>query len=120
MVALERTSGKKVWEHALPSALLSRCQTVVRESTVYVAAHSGHLLLLDYATGKERACTTFKGSGQAPALLLDQEELFVVMGGEVTAFDLEGEVLWHEPLKGRGNGVASLAFPGNDRQADEY
>jgi len=120
VVALNRASGERVWEHALPSSLMSRCQTVVHESTVYAAAQSGHLLLLDYATGKQRACTTFKGSGQAPALLLDHETVFVIMGGEVTAFNLEGKILWHEPLKGKGNGAASLAFPGNDRQPDEY
>lgn len=51
-------------------------------------------------------------------MLIDGDQIFVTHAGEVTAFGLNGEVRWHNPLKGRGSGAIALGFPGHLRQVD--
>jgi outer membrane protein assembly factor BamB len=114
---INRETGQTTWETELG---VGRGQLVCVKDRVYVAAESKKLFILNANTGKLEATTSFRGMGQAPTILADGDRIFVTSGGTLNAFDLDGEVLWSNPFKGRGNGSMGLATATADRQADEY
>jgi outer membrane protein assembly factor BamB len=68
-----------------------------------------HLLALDATTGAEVWRTELKGSDFV-SVLWDGQHLTAANAGEAFGIDpLTGSVLWHNPLKGLGLGVVSLA-----------
>jgi hypothetical protein len=52
----------------------------------------------------------YKSSGSFVHVVRDAEGLFATCAGELFALDPKsGELLWHEPLKGLGTGIVSVA-----------
>lgn len=67
------------------------------------------VVALDMRTGEEIWRTKLKGSDFV-TVLWDGQGLVAANSGEVFALDPEsGAVLWHNPLKGMGLGLVSLA-----------
>jgi outer membrane protein assembly factor BamB len=69
----------------------------------------GRVVALDRDTGAIAwACKEMKGSSYV-TLLLDGERLIVSSGGYLYCLDPEnGRIVWHNPLRGYGVGVAHL------------
>jgi outer membrane protein assembly factor BamB len=67
------------------------------------------IVAVDVRTGNEVWQTKLKGSDFV-TVLWDGESLIAANAGELFALDPEtGAVLWHNPLKGMGLGLVSLA-----------
>ncbi len=115
--SVDSASGTIRWSTVITNG---RHQLCIHKERVYVAVEGGKLYVLDVETGSINVQTQFSGYGQAPTLLIDQDRVFVSYGGELSAFDLEGRLLWTNPFKGSGNGSMSLATSGKDRQVDEF
>jgi hypothetical protein len=118
VLGMQRRTGQILWEHQLQEWVSGEIEILIHRGRVYALGQ--HLLLLiDYATGTKLRETRLPGTFRGRSvLLLDGDQLFIGTGGEVSCFDLDGNALWHDPLKGRGVGAVGLAFPGNARQAD--
>lgn len=116
IIALDANSGKKRWRYGLGGIGI---EVLVHAGRVYALGSQKFFTVLDYATGREvrkhAALATWNGR---PTMLLDQQRIFIGCGGEVFCFDLDGELLWHDPMAGRGVGSLALAMPDNARQAD--
>lgn len=72
----------------------------------------GKVLALDRATGGIvwRWVGSTGSFGGVPMLLLDGDRVVVSVNGYLTCLDAQsGAVLWHNPLKGEGVGLVSLA-----------
>ena len=69
---------------------------------------NGYVVALDRDTG-EIVWTTSVGKGGYVSLLLDGDRLIASRNGYIDCFDpRDGRVLWQNPLKGYGLGVAAL------------
>jgi len=116
VMALDARSGKRRWEYALGGVAT---EVLVHGGRVYVVGSQRPFVVLEYATGREMVkhanLATWNGR---PTMLIDQGRVFVASGGEVFCFDLEGELLWQNEMKGRGIGSIALALPDHARQAD--
>ncbi len=117
VIAVDQKTGLPVWEAPIPTG---RAQLVARKERVYVVSERGSLFVFDAQDGALLKNTPLSGNGQAPTLLVDEEKVFVTCGGELQAFDLEGELLWTNTCAGKGNGAVGMATTNVDRQADEY
>jgi len=83
-----------------------------RSSLIYVGIKSS-VLAFDRKTGTEVWRTELPARYRAAAPLVnvvrDNEGLFATCSGEVFALDPKtGSILWHDPLKGFGTGLATL------------
>ena len=68
----------------------------------------GHVLALDRGTGAERWRTKLKG-GDFVHLITDGQRLYATTQGEAFCLDgTTGTILWQNPMKGLGLGLASL------------
>lgn len=77
--------------------------------TLLFVGIKNHLLALDAATGAEVWRTKLKGSDFV-TVLWDGQFLTAANSGEAFGLDPQsGTILWHNPLKGLGLGVVSLA-----------
>lgn len=86
-------------------------------SLIYLGI-KGHVLAFDRRSGAEVWRTAlparYKSSNSIVSLLSDAEGLFATCAGEVFALDPRtGALLWHDPLKGLGTGVAIFASQGD-------
>lgn len=118
LFAIHAKTGAIAWETSIGAG---RAQLAVHQDRVYVVSEFNSLLTIIHAQDGSRLCeVNFSGSGQAPTILIDHEQVFVSSGGELHAFDLNGALLWTHPFKGKGNGALALATIYKDRQADEY
>jgi outer membrane protein assembly factor BamB len=77
-------------------------------------AFKARVVALDKHTGKKIWAWKSKNEfGGYVGLLLDAERLYVSVDGYTTCLDaLTGKERWHNPLKGMGVGVPSLAMAG--------
>jgi outer membrane protein assembly factor BamB len=67
------------------------------------------VVALNRATGEQVWATRIKGYDFVN-VVLDGESIFATCCGEIFCLDpLTGQVLWHNPLKGFGTGLASIA-----------
>lgn len=83
------------------------------ESLVYVGIQH-HVLAFDRKTGAEvwrvPLKAKFTSTSDFVNVVRDREGLFATCAGEIFALDPStGEVLWHEPLKGLGTGLVTVA-----------
>ena len=118
VIGMQRRSGQILWEHQLGEWVSGAVEVFLLRGRVY-AVGSQHLVLIDYATGQKLREVKLPGTFHGRSVVLvDGDQLFVGTNGEVASYDLDGNLLWHDPLKGRGIGAVGLAFPGNARQAD--
>ena len=73
----------------------------------------GSVVALNRATGQQEWATHLKGSDFVNVVLLDGAVLAACYG-EIFCLDpLTGNALWHNPLKGFGTGLATLATEHN-------
>jgi len=84
-----------------------------RTSLVYVGIKT-HVLALDRNSGMEVWRTLlpakYRSSGSLVNVVRDAEGLFATCAGEIFALDpRDGSLLWHEPLKGLGYGLTTVA-----------
>jgi hypothetical protein len=82
-------------------------------SLVYVGVKH-HVLAFDRKSGAAVWATElpakYKSAGSFVHVVRDTEGLFATCAGELFALDPKsGAMLWHEPLKGFGTGLVSLA-----------
>src|SRR5436189_2519058 len=72
----------------------------------------GSVIALNTATGEQRWATTLK-SGDFVNVVLDGSNLFAATRGEIFCLDPQtGIIRWHNPLKGYGWGLVSIAGEG--------
>jgi outer membrane protein assembly factor BamB len=72
----------------------------------------GSVVALDRATGTQIWTMSLKG-GEFVSLMLSEEDLYAATKGELFCLDPgTGHIRWHNPLKGLGWGLASIAAPG--------
>lgn len=116
VAAFHKKTGEKVWETLIRSCPHQLC---VEKERVYVAMQGGDLYILSAHTGEIVKKSSFPGRGQNPTLLVEGDYVFVTAGGEVTTFDLEGNLQWTNPFKDYGNNMIALATISKDRQGDE-
>ncbi len=84
-----------------------------RHSLVYVGLKS-QVVAFDRKTGQEVWRTPlparYKSSGSLVNVVRDAEGLFASFAGEIFALDPRtGTLLWNDPLKGLGTGMATIA-----------
>ena len=84
-----------------------------KHSLVYIGLKH-HVIALDRKTGVEVWRTPldakYKSSAAFVNVVRDREGLFATCAGELFSLEpVTGEVLWHEPLKGLGTGLVSIA-----------
>jgi outer membrane protein assembly factor BamB len=73
----------------------------------------GSVVALNRATGQQEWATHLKGSDFVNVVLLDGAVLAACYG-EIFCLDpLTGNALWHNPLKGFGTGLATIATEQN-------
>ena len=73
----------------------------------------GSALALYRSTGQQAWATRLKGMDFVNVILEDGN-ILATCCGEIFCLDaLEGKVLWHNPLKGYGRGLASIATESN-------
>jgi outer membrane protein assembly factor BamB len=73
----------------------------------------GAVLALHRATGEQVWATNLKGSDFVN-VVLQEGAVLAASGGEIFCLDaLTGNALWHNPLKGFGRGLATIATEPN-------
>ncbi len=120
VTSLDQKTGAIQWETEI---LPGRSQIIAHQKNVYVVVESltkRRLFVLEAKGGKILQEAVLDGSGQAPTLLIEDSLVFVTCGGVLSAFDLEGTLLWKNEFKGKGNGAMGMSTLEHDRQADEY
>jgi hypothetical protein len=69
----------------------------------------GSVVALNRATGEQVWATGLKGYDFVN-VVLDGGKIFATSAGEISCLDpITGAVLWHNPLKGFGTGLATIA-----------
>ncbi len=69
----------------------------------------GSVVAVSRATGQQAWATSLKGMDFVN-VLVENDKIFATCRGEIFCLDpLSGELLWHNPLKGFGLGLATLA-----------
>jgi outer membrane protein assembly factor BamB len=117
VIGLDRETGAVRWDNGLEGGGIGKVFLHIIGDRVLASAHGGGLFCLRYATGETLWTKTTSSQGLS-TIIVDRDVIFVGKGGEVDAFTLDGELLWSQPLKGRGMIGVSLALPGNVQQSD--
>jgi outer membrane protein assembly factor BamB len=80
------------------------------EELLFVGTH-GHVVAIEQKSGAEVWRTSLPKTGYSVVTLLFEEgRLLAASGGHCFALDpATGQIAWHNPLSGLGNGVACLA-----------
>jgi hypothetical protein len=73
---------------------------------------AGSVVALNKATGKQAWATRLKGYGFVNILVQDEQLLATVYGECFCLEPLTGRIIWHNPLKGFGRGLAGIAMAG--------
>jgi len=77
----------------------------------------GSVVAIDSATGQSIWCTPLKGA-EFVNVVLDGNNLFATTRGEIFCLDPQGGGLrWHNPMKGYGLGLITIAGEGIPQQA---
>ena len=84
---------------------------MAQSQTIYLGI-KGSVLAVDAASGLSRWSAHLKGSDFVN-VVLDGDHLFASTHGEMFCLDpMTGQVRWHNPLKGYGWGLVSIAGEG--------
>lgn len=78
---------------------------------------AGSVVALNKATGKQAWATRLRGYGFVNILVHDEQLLATVYGEAFCLEPLTGRVIWHNPLKGFGRGLAGIAMAGSASNA---
>jgi outer membrane protein assembly factor BamB len=83
----------------------------MKTNMVYLGIR-GSVVAVDGATGRELWARALKGTDFVN-VVLDGDNLYAATHGEISCLDPQtGAVRWHNPLKGRGWGLVSVAVQG--------
>jgi outer membrane protein assembly factor BamB len=83
---------------------------MARQNVIFIGI-KGTVAALDRATGEGVWLTELKGSDFVN-LVLDGDNLYATTKGEVFCLDpTTGAIRWHNPLKGLGWGLVTIATP---------
>lgn len=117
---LNPSTGQQLWAYELGGGLgRGEVELVISEARVY-ACDGRTLMCVEYPSGRWLGSSPMPGSYKSRcSMVLQGDRLYVASGGEVTCFDQNGQVIWHQPFQGAGIGSVALGFPGNVRQADD-
>jgi len=114
---LDRDDGTKRFEHDVGHG---EVEVLIGSDRIFAHCAWGKLHCFHYPTGAPLGSAMLPGNYDGrPTMLLDGDRLYICTGGEVTCVGLDGAVLWHEPMHGKGVGSMSIAVPGRARQADD-
>jgi outer membrane protein assembly factor BamB len=81
----------------------------MKTSDLVFVGIKGSVVALNRATGEQVWATRLKGYDFVN-VVLDGEDLFATTAGEIFCLDpLARDALWHNPLKGFGTGLATMA-----------
>jgi outer membrane protein assembly factor BamB len=113
VIALRTGDGVEQWRHKMRGVSVRIAVT----SHVVVAAGTGEVVVLDYATGAVTRTIAMKG--RADTLLVAGARAFVSVAGSLSCIDLDaGRELWRTDLPGTGTGAAAIGVPGATAQGD--
>ncbi len=85
----------------------------MRTSDLTFIGIKGSVLALYRDTGRQAWATRLKG-WDFVNVVLERDQVLATTWGEIFCLDaLVGEVLWHNPLKGYGRGLATIATANN-------
>ena len=117
VLGLQVTDGKLLWEHQIGSH--GEVELLSTGDRIY-ATDGRNLYAFRYPDGEQLLALGLPGAyfGRS-TMVVEGGRLFVATRGEISCFTLEGQLLWHDGLQGRGVGSVALGFPGNLRQADD-
>lgn len=116
VIGKDRTSGATLWEYDMGTQY--DVELAVVDDRIFAGA-GREIFAIEYPSGRLIGRAPIPGSGGRCALLVDGQQLFIGVAGEINCFDWNGQLLWHDPMPGRGTGSMALGFPGNVRQADQ-
>lgn len=110
VVAMDRRTGKRVWEWRGPLGC-SWTHTHVTDDLVVVGGGKA-IACIAYGTGAE--LWTLDSPVHVSTWLADGGQLFVAGAGEVASIDVEtGRVVWHDGFSGYGPWRSALGAPGS-------
>lgn len=114
---IDRMTGALRWEQQLGQ--YPQEVAIAVGFGVVVASSSGKALhCLDYLTGAPRWSVETTNTGRA-TILIEPDHIVCMKAGYVDCFSPAGQLLWQQPLKGKGIGRGALGYPGNVVQADD-
>ncbi len=116
---VDPATGAHVWEHALSSVPSGEVELMIHGARVF-ASNGRKLACFEYPSGRPVGVVDIPGAYKGrPTMLLENDRLLVATRGELSCYNMDGQLLWHDPFAGKGVGSMSLGFPGNVRQADD-
>ncbi|HJK91542.1 MAG TPA: PQQ-binding-like beta-propeller repeat protein [Polyangiaceae bacterium LLY-WYZ-15_(1-7)] len=112
----DAVTGERRWEHRVGGV---HVELLVEEDRVFAAAADRRLHCFHYPTGEPAWEVKLPMVYVSrPTMLREADRLYVAIGGELACVDLEGNLLWHDPMKGFGIASMALGLPGKTRQSD--
>src|SRR5262249_18318095 len=115
---LDRATGEVRWHNNLPGGGTDEIFLAIGYGVVVVSAPPSKLFCLGYLTGQTRGAQMPPPPGRA-TIVVEPDQIVCAKGGYVDCFSPDGKLLWQQPLRGAGQGVIALGYPGNVAQADE-
>ena len=99
------------WHH--PGISANPQQHTMNTSDLIFIGIKGSVVALYRDTGQQAWATRLKGSDFVN-VVLERDKVLATAYGEIFCLDaLAGKVLWHNPLKGYGRGLATMATEDN-------
>ncbi len=84
----------------------------MKTSDLIFVGIKGSVVAISRTTGQQAWATRLKG-GDFVNVSLEETRIYATNQGEIFCLDPQsGELLWHNPLKGYGLGLATIAIPG--------
>lgn len=123
--ALSRETGEIQWGHNMDESVWRSAQPArlaFHEDLLFVATptrlacihQSGELrwsVVRQFSVRKTAAATT------GPVVAHDCQ-IYLASSGEIECYDFDGELLWTNPMKGKGYGPIAMGFPDSIGQGD--
>src|SRR5688500_194737 len=101
VIGMNPATGERLWAYELGSGMRSgEVELLITESRIY-ACDGRSLICLEYPSGRWLGASPVPGTYRGrPSMVLQGERLFVATSGELSCFDSQGRVLWHDPFQG--------------------
>lgn len=118
LFAVDRASGEVRWQVLdIPGYGIFE---IAIEDGIIIAVSDKSLAFVDYLTGRKIKVVAVEGTHtRRPTIVVEGGCVYIGRDGELACYTTQGELVWHQPFKGRGFGSMALGFPGNLRQADD-
>lgn len=84
----------------------------MKTSDLIFVGIKGSVVAISRTTGRQAWATRLKGYDFVN-VTVEEKQIYATCRGEIFCLDpLSGKLLWHNPLKGFGLGLATVAVPG--------